>query len=104
MVQNPLLPQPRACCPMDLGASGTLRYGDIPRAWGTRHQSEDREDSAWQAGLGERGGKLGCTPTTSGAVPQRMNPCTEEGSGDMLRKLQNQDFGFLRGSKLFPGL
>ena len=95
MAQNPLLLQPRACCSMDLRAGGTLRHGDIPRAWGTRHQSEDREDSAWKAGLGERGGKLGCTRTTAGAVRQRKNPCTEEGSGDVLRKLQNQDFGFL---------
>ena len=103
MAQNPLLPQPRACCPMDLGAGGTLRHGDIPRTWGARHQSEDREDSAWQAGLGERGGKLGCTHTTPGAVPQRMNPCTEEGSGDVLRKLQNQDLGFWGEANCFLG-
>ena len=49
MAQNPLLLQPRACCSMDLRAGGTLRHGDIPRAWGTRHQSEDREDSALAA-------------------------------------------------------
>ena len=103
VAQNPQLLQPWACCSMDLRAGGTLRHGDIPRAWGTRHPSEDREDSAWQAGLGERGGQLGCTHTTAGTVTQRKNPCTEEGSGDELRKLQNRILVF-GGSKLFPGL
>lgn len=65
-------------------AGVTLSSRGMRGAWGTLHQSRDRKDSAWQAGLGERWGNL-AVPTphlgrrTSGWIPalRAAMMCTE---------------------------